>query len=286
MDTIPNDILLCPTCKQSGLIRENDSFICKSCGMVYPDYEGVTTLVAPEDRKKNYGKLLVLKDNTEFWTKEAKWDKQFSSLIPDGNGILLDFACGGGKKRWVESKGYDYIGLDYYLDFGVDLIANGTNIPLEEGIVSVCTSNAVMEHIPNPWKACDEIFRVLKPGGKYIGSTAFLQTFHERSHYHMTHLGVREMLEKSGFVVEQIIPFKVSGFEALARNLFVIKQPVSFLIMLSFTLMMLLRKTGVNIVKLFHSKDTRKLERIPQFISEEPMRFTSGFTYVGRKPDD
>ncbi len=278
-------ILQCPTCRQSGLIRESNSYICKSCGIEYPDYEGVATLVAPEDRKKNYRKLLVLKDNTEFWTKEAKWDKRFADLVPDGDGILLDFACGGGRKRWSESKGYEYIGLDYYLDYGVNLLANGKNIPLKGNTISICTSNAVIEHIPDPWKACSEVFRVLKPGGKYIGSTAFLQTFHERSHYHMTHLGVRYMLEKSGFIVEKIIPFRRSGFEALARNLFIVKQPISYLIRLLFPFIMFLRKTGAGFIKIFYSKDTEKMERISQFIAEEPMRFTSGFIYVGCKPD-
>lgn len=32
-------------------------------------------------------------------------------LVPDGKGFLLDFACGGGRKNWVESKGYYYIGF-------------------------------------------------------------------------------------------------------------------------------------------------------------------------------
>jgi len=143
-----------------------------------------------------------------------------------------------------------------------------------------------MEHVPDPWTVCSEIFRVLKPGGLYLGSTAFLQALHERSHYHMTHLGIERMLVKSSFVVEKIIPFEVSGFEALARSLFVVKQPVSCLVALQFKCIMFLRKVGAKLARKIYSKDTMKLRRISQFAAEERMRFASGFIYVARKPNN
>lgn len=284
-----DNILLCPACKKSGLSRDKDCYICDSCKTAYPDYEGVATIVTRQDRKDDYGKMLVMGDKSKRWKHEAEWDEQFSSLIPDGDGIFLDFACGGGRKSWAESKGYDYIGLDYYLGYGVNLLANGTNIPLKDNTVSICTSHAVMEHIPDPWTACNELFRVLKPGGLYVGSTAFIYAFHERSHYNMTYLGVRHMLEKSGFVVEKIIPWRASGFEALARTLFaaeIIGRPVSFIVGLQFRFIMFLRKIGIKFMKLIYSKDTVKVNRISQFLAEEPVRFTSGFAYVARKPNN
>ena len=42
--------------------------------------------------------------------------------MPNGTGYLLDYACGGGgQRKWCESKGYKYIGIDYMLDYGVDM---------------------------------------------------------------------------------------------------------------------------------------------------------------------
>ena len=76
-----------------------------------------------------------------------------------------------------------------------------------------------MEHMPEPWTVCDELFRVLKPNGLYVGSTAFLQALHSHSYYHMTHLGVRQMLERSGFIVEKLVPLRDSGFESHAEDL-------------------------------------------------------------------
>jgi ubiquinone/menaquinone biosynthesis C-methylase UbiE len=282
-----DNILLCPTCRKSGLSRSEKHYICDSCKTEYPDYKGIATIIVPGDRREDYGKLLVMGDNSKRWKHEAKWDSQIESLIPDGGGFFLDLACGGGRKEWVESKGYDYIGLDYYLDFGVSLLADGTNVPLKDNVISVCTSIAVMEHMPDPWTACDELFRVLKPGGLYVGSTTFLYPFHERSYYNMTHLGVRHMLEKSGFVVEKILPWRISGLEALVRVLFVgrvLKQFVSSIARLEFKLIMSLRRIGAKLAARIYSKNERKSQRASQFMDEEPMRFTSGFIYLARKP--
>jgi len=284
-----DDVLLCPVCRNSGVSRRENSYICDSCKSIYPDYEGITTIIQPEERKEDYGKLLVIEKKNKFRKYEAKWDEVFSSFIDDGEGLFLDFGCGRGRKNWVEAKGYDYIGLDYYLDYGVNLLANGRNIPIKNNTVSICISHTVMEHIPNPWAVCDELFRVLKPNGLYVGSTAFLYPFHERSHYNMSHLGVKHMLEQSGFVVEKIVPWKISGIEALVRVLFCgrfLKQVAGYFVRVQFNLIMYMRKVGAKFVSLFYLNNAAKSERIFQFIEEEPLRFTSGFTYVARKPNE
>ena len=279
------DLLRCPECKNSGLVRRQDRFHCNACDSEYPDSHGIPVLIIENERRPNYSKMLVLKSN---WTHEAKWDKQFCNLIPDGKGVFLDYACGGGNRKWVESKGYDYIGLDYSLDHGVDFLANGLNIPLENNSVTICTSSFVMEHIPDPWKACNEIFRVLEPGGLYIGSTAFLYPFHSQSYYSMTHLGVKHMLEKSGFIVERLTSWKASGLEAIACYLVrgrILKYLVSFISRLLFNLCMIFRKAGGMVVKAIYYKDPEKIKRIREFMDEEKMRFASGFTYAARKPE-
>ena len=277
-------IILCSTCRNNGLSRNENGFICSSCKTEYPDYEGIPAIIAPQDRRKQYGKLLVLADNTDRWKREAKWDSQIEKLIPDGEGFFLDYACGGGRREWVESKGYDYIGLDYYLDYGVNLLANGMNIPLKDNTISVCTSIVTMEHLSDPWQANQEIFRVLKPGGLYVGSAAFLYAFHERSYYHMTHLGLSHLLEKSGFFIEELIPFKKSGFDSLARSLFIIKQPTSFVVSSIFEITMFLRKIGAKLASKIYAKDKMKSMRINEFLGEEKMRFAAGFIFAARKP--
>ncbi|MFA5293180.1 MAG: methyltransferase domain-containing protein [Phycisphaerae bacterium] len=279
------EILLCPSCGKSGLTRLQNQYICDLCKVKYSDYEGIPAVLTEDFRKDKYNKMIVLTDNRKHWKRQAVWGNQIDGIIPDGSGFFLDLACGGGRKDWIESKGYSYIGLDYYLDYGTNLLANSMNIPFKDNTISVCSSISAMEHFPDPWSACNEIFRVIKPGGLYIGSVAFLQPFHERSYYHMTHLGVKYMLKKSGFTIEQIIPFKKNGFSFLIERLLIIKQPVSFLADLVFNAIMFLRKIGARFISRFYRKNEAKSHRISQFIAEEKIRFTSGFIYIARKPE-
>lgn len=279
-------LLICPNCKSNKLNRENSCFICEKCNSIFNDYQDKVALVADKDKRADYGKLLVTENNDEFWKKEAVWDKKFKELVPEGTGYLLDYACGGGQRRWCESKGYKYIGIDYYIDYGVDIIANGMNLPIKDNAISCVTSPAVMEHIPDPWLACKEIYRILRPGGFYIGSVAFLYPFHERSHYNMSHLGIKNMLEQVGFFVEKITPWKISGIEAIIKSMVGVKY-VSGIIAFPFKIftlsLMFFRQMAALLYLFIYKDDTNRRKRIKEFIDEEPLRFTSGFNYIAWK---
>ncbi|MES2747674.1 MAG: class I SAM-dependent methyltransferase [Bacteroidota bacterium] len=104
-------------------------------------------------------------------------DNKFSSL----KDISKDFDC---KIYNVESNGAihnylkhinNYVCSEYfgtYADFGnekggilnVDLM----DIPFDDSIFDLIISTEVFEHIPNPYKAFNEIHRILKKGGSHI----------------------------------------------------------------------------------------------------------------------
>ncbi|ANV85638.1 ubiquinone/menaquinone biosynthesis protein [Picosynechococcus sp. PCC 7003] len=76
------------------------------------------------------------------------------------------------------------------------------SIPLEESICDLVLCNQALEHIQNPSKAVSEIYRILKPGGRFIGSVPHVSPVHLEPYdfRRYTDLGVKKLLEEAGFI--------------------------------------------------------------------------------------
>src|SRR5262249_19429461 len=77
---------------------------------------------------------------------------------------------------------------------------------------------AVMVQVATPCVAVTEVARVLRPGGVFSGSVAFLEPYHLRSHFHVAPDGVVHLLSLAGLRVEAIWPEeRWTVFDSLAR---------------------------------------------------------------------
>jgi SAM-dependent methyltransferase len=129
-----------------------------------------------------------------------------SRLLPpasEGKRIVL-IGCGdGGERPHLASLGFEMVGLDISPSPGTDLVADAHQLPLKDESFDVALSMQVLEHLHSPWIAMDEAARVLRPGGWFLGSVAFLKGYHN-SFFHMSHLGVTQLLNASGLEVDHL----------------------------------------------------------------------------------
>lgn len=123
---------------------------------------------------------------------------------------LLDLGAGFMSYSPILSKYCSqYISLDIEKQNGLDLVANGYNLPLKNNTIDCIFCWCVLEHVDEPSVFLKEARRVLTNEGEMIVSVPLLFYQHgEPFDYHRwTSFGLRHLLEKEGFEVIKISPF-------------------------------------------------------------------------------
>jgi SAM-dependent methyltransferase len=90
------------------------------------------------------------------------------------------------------------VGLDIRPGAGVRIIGDAQALGIRDAAFAVVLCTEVLEHLPEPQKAIDEIFRVLEPGGELLLTTRFLFPIHDAPHdyFRFTKYGLRHLLRR------------------------------------------------------------------------------------------
>ncbi len=81
-------------------------------------------------------------------------------------------------------KKIDYKILDPVPDYKPDIVGDIHNLPFADNSQEAILCLAVLEHVENPIKACQELYRVLKPGGYCFIYVPFLFYYHAEVGYY------------------------------------------------------------------------------------------------------
>jgi SAM-dependent methyltransferase len=234
-------ILTCSSCGQD--LRNTDNRVeCSQCGLEYTYTDSGSLDLRLKEPKMYHlefelGKPMLSENKLQFKTLKANTNpkvdysqmraprhltKEIMSYFPKANSsdsLMLDLGCGNGiHKEVCEHAGFQWLGFDYDSS-KAPFLGDAHSLPFKNDSFEFVLSIAVLEHIRFPFVMIREVFRVLKPGGKFIGTVAFLEPFHQGSFYHHTHLGIFNSLDFGGFEIEQLAPSeKWSVLMAQASN--------------------------------------------------------------------
>ncbi|MFH2231937.1 MAG: methyltransferase domain-containing protein [Patescibacteria group bacterium] len=169
--------------------------------------------------------------------KQPEWDRFFEKAVKDvlspnskvldiGAGLRIDSSRGNEEdsgRAWIKPliKDVTYHVMDQVDTYHPDFVGDIMSMPFEDESYDSIICLAVLEHVPRPWDAMSEMFRVLKPGGKIFVYVPFLSPYHAMPGYYgdyfrYTEDGIRSLCEK--FTNLKIAPVR-GPIETLAHLL-------------------------------------------------------------------
>jgi SAM-dependent methyltransferase len=231
-----------------------------------------------------------IEDNLDkFKNKIKKFAKLYKMLINIISPVFVDNSVNNFIDTYIDKdslalnigSGNSYISdeiynVDIFAYDNVDIVCDIENMPFKDNSIDVILNIAVLEHVPNPQKVINEIYRILKPNGIIYTAFPFMQGFHA-SPYDFTR------------VTEEGIKVLHKNFESIAVKPF--GGPTSG--------MLWIVQEWIAIVFSFGSKKlhtiiyiiimclTFPIKYLDYFLIKSPMakNITSGFIFIGKKND-
>lgn len=115
------------------------------------------------------------------------WEQWFEDRLRELSREERILDVGGGhpfQKRMAHYRhlfeGKRYETLDNSPSYNPTIVGDAHNVPLPDGSVNAVVSLSTLEHLEDPKRAVEEIYRILSAGGKSLVYTHFIYPYHAR----------------------------------------------------------------------------------------------------------
>lgn len=124
-----------------------------------------------------------------FKEKIAKIFTEKKSVIDIGGGLRVSKKVGNRydpKREWILPllSNTQYKIMDPVPDYEPDIVGDIHKLPFADNSEEAIICLAVLEHVENPFRAAEEMYRVLKPGGYCFVYVPFLYYYHAEKGYY------------------------------------------------------------------------------------------------------
>lgn len=116
-----------------------------------------------------------MRKSKKFFDEKIKEIAKLKVVFDVGGATRFQKALAPYKEYFVDC---DYKTIDIDPEYNPDIVADVHNLPIPENTADGVICKSVLEHVKNPFQVVDEIYRILKPGGKCFVSVPFLHAYH------------------------------------------------------------------------------------------------------------
>ena len=219
IDEFISDIV-CPCCL-TKLSKSKDFLVCQNteCCKSFPIINGIPVLINEEESVFNIQDFIESKDTT-FNLKKSKIKSIAKKLIPstslnvgarenykklsflltkkNANPVVLVIGgsiLGEGMESIVNEPKIQLVESDVTFGPRTKIIFDAHSIPFPDEYFGCVIIQAVLEHVVDPFKCVDEVYRVLKKNGVVYAETPFIAQVHMGKYdfHRFTHLGHRRL---------------------------------------------------------------------------------------------
>jgi SAM-dependent methyltransferase len=111
-----------------------------------------------------------------FSFKKDSYKRLVKYVKNDQNTIILNIGSG----PFILEKNFINIDISSYNN--VHIVADASRLPFKNNSVDAIVNIVILEHVPEPEKVVDEMYRVIKNGGVIYSHIPFMQGFHASPH--------------------------------------------------------------------------------------------------------
>ncbi|BAZ80600.1 glycosyltransferase [Sphaerospermopsis kisseleviana CS-549] len=158
------ELLRCTKCNNPHLVIKPEYLECTNCSAKYSILNEVPIFL---EQPESVRVMPVNHVSNQLPLEITNWLEKL-------DGYSLNIGAGATKAEITKC-----IEIEYAIWKNTDVVGDAHNLPFNDEVFDAVVCFNVFEHLHNPVLASREIFRVLKPGGKLILHTAFLQPLHE-----------------------------------------------------------------------------------------------------------
>jgi len=178
------DLLVCSECR-SPLAKHDLGWACPRCAMSVPLRGGVPHVLHEQGIPCLH---LSEQTNTHPYSSDV-----LDILDRHRTGLVLDFGAGHTPKDLLRPH---VVYLDAVQYQWTDLVCTRGRLPFRDHTFDAVISQAVFEHLQDPYHTARELYRILRPGGLIHLDTAFMQPLHgDPWHFfNMTQHGLRQVM--------------------------------------------------------------------------------------------
>jgi len=206
MDEITG-LLACPRCR-GVFTSASQALICSICGLSYPIADQRIFFVSPpSDAPRSHtstdprGWSAWRRANFEYFRRELAAEPK--------DGVLVDLGTGASQFRSLTDRFRLLVGVDFYPYERAVVVADISKpLPFRDQCCDIIFLSNVLDHLSHPRECLAECRRILRPGGRIVGTVAFLLHVNQMPYdfFRYTGFGLERMLAEAGFTAIRVEP--------------------------------------------------------------------------------